>query len=262
VSEALLADRESAIQKQWHQQISAQRRRGRDRLPRSVAGLTYSAAGTIRNGLIEIERLTLIVFYDEDVAPWPPAIRVAGVSGRRVPWGVEFNVPRFYKDLSRQPDDVGFGTRLAWRQTDLLHRALKLDELVEFHSRFKSAELPATPYLPALWAGFRRLECGHALASGPEWEAARTASTAAPDELLSQTLRRHRGMDLLPLPWVSAAWEQFIGVFADLRTFPRRQVFAPQAVPADLRGNDGAMQFDFTTPEFRKRPTDAGARGR
>ena len=81
---------------------------GRRRLapPRPLAALGYLANGPVIDGLLEVEKLTLILLYDARTHPGHYALRLAGYSGSRVPWGVRFGGRencRFVKDLSLQP---------------------------------------------------------------------------------------------------------------------------------------------------------------
>lgn len=61
----------------------------------------------------------------------------------------------------------------------------------------------------------------------------------------------HPGLVLFPLEWVSHLWETAVAVFADLRFFPKRQVFGLRNPHEDLTGYRGACQFDFYRSRFR-----------
>ena len=88
--------------------------------------------GPIRNGLVELERLTLVVLYDEPVRHDQMALRLAGYSGTEVPWGVMWGGAeqnRFFKDLSLQPLPQGRGLRLDLVRPRLLRIGLQLARL-------------------------------------------------------------------------------------------------------------------------------------
>jgi hypothetical protein len=117
-------------------------RRHRRARPRPLAALGYLANGPVIEGLIEVEKLSLILLYDELIRPGQCALRLAGYSGARVPWGVRFGGPEnctFFKDLSLQPVPRARGYRLDLDSTELLslglHLERELDPLFGLHGR-------------------------------------------------------------------------------------------------------------------------------
>ena len=61
--------------------------------PHRAAALGYMAHGPVENGLIEVGELTLVILYACQVRPWQRALRLAGFSGKPVPWGVRWGGP-------------------------------------------------------------------------------------------------------------------------------------------------------------------------
>ena len=104
---------------QWRQRFGGRRRR--NRRPRPLAALGYLAHGPVIEGLIEVEKLLLIVLYDAPTGHGQHALRLAGYSGTRVPWGVKWGGAeqcRFLKNLLLQPVPNGPGLRLSTASTD------------------------------------------------------------------------------------------------------------------------------------------------
>ena len=65
---------------QWRERLGG-RRRFHHR-PRPWASLSYLAHGPVIEGLIEIERLVLVVLCDEPIGRGQNALRLAGFSGQ------------------------------------------------------------------------------------------------------------------------------------------------------------------------------------
>jgi hypothetical protein len=215
--------------------------------------------------LVELTRLTLVALYEEAMTYHSPAIWLAGVRGRRVPWGVRFDVGQFRKSIpSLECLENG---NVASLGGDLREVGVRMAQLFRGHGRCNPRELPGTPTLPRLWAAFRQAEVRAALLGGPELEAACAASGKSAVDLLDGTARRHRGLLLVPLDWVSGHWQRFVEVYADLDQFPDTQVFAIEDGLAGLRGFQGAAAFDFSTPGLRRRrmvaigPSNTESRG-
>ena len=53
-----------------------------------------------------------------------------------------------------------------------------------------------------------------------------------------------------PLEFVSHAWQQFAGVFADLTTLPKRQVIALDHPARNLCGYARAIEYDLCHSRF------------
>ena len=97
---------------QWRHRLGGRRRRAR---PRPLAALGYLINGPLVDGLINVEKLTMVLLHDEPIRFGQCALRLAGHSGSRVPWGVRFGGRancRFLKDLMLQPVPGGEGYRL------------------------------------------------------------------------------------------------------------------------------------------------------
>jgi hypothetical protein len=247
----MLAAQQTSLLNHWRRCVGRRQQEGRRRL--GVIG--YLVDGPVVDGLIELERLTLVVLYDEPLAQGHVASRLAGFSGTRVPWGVMWGGPEqspFFKDLSLQPVPQARGLRLDLCRGKLLQLGLQLDRELDRHARHPSLPRRHHLNLPRLWAGFTSGNAVNIAGDGPELEAYahRTARTAG--QLLSDIRREHCGLSLYPLAWVSHHWRQMATVFADLARFPKRQVFRLHHLPADLIGYQDAAHFDFFHTRFRK----------
>ena len=124
----MIATLQPAPLDQWRQRFGGRRRR--NHRPRPLAALGYLANGPVIEGLIEVEKLTIVILYDEQIHPGHCALRLAGYSGSRVPWGVKWGGAeqcRFLKNLLLQPVPNGPGLRLSTASTDLLRLGLQLD---------------------------------------------------------------------------------------------------------------------------------------
>ena len=228
-------------------------RRRCNRRPRPLAGLGYLAQGPLIEGLIEGEKLTIVILYDEPSRTGYNALRLSGYAGTRVPWGVKWGGAeqcRFFKNLMLQPVPNGPGLRLSTASTDLLRRGLQLDDELEKHVRRPSLPVRQQLRLPCLWAGFKPADVPAITGDGPELElyARRTGKSAT--RLLTGIRHDYFGLSLYPFPWVSHHWRQAVAVFADLRRFPKRQVFSLRQAPADLIGFQDAIEFDFLHNRF------------
>ena len=121
---------------QWRKRFGGRRRR-RDR-PWPQAALGYLTDGPVVDGLIEIETLTFVLLYDEPIPGGPCALRLAGYSCHRVPWGVRIGGNghcKFRKDLFLQPVPDGSGYRLDQADEELIELSLELDRELYRHAR-------------------------------------------------------------------------------------------------------------------------------
>lgn len=82
---------QSSLVARWRQRFGGQRR-NRAR-PRPVAALGYLVHGPVIENLVEIENLVLVVLYDEPQPDGRLALRLAGFSGARMPWGIAWGGP-------------------------------------------------------------------------------------------------------------------------------------------------------------------------
>lgn len=226
---------------QWRQRFGGKCRRTQ---PRPLAAMGYLLGGRVTDGLIEVEKLTIVLLYDEQIRPGHCALRLAGYSGKRVPWGVRFGGPdqcKFFKDLSLQPVFGAHGYRLNLARAELLSLGVALDREMDRHTRHR--HIRERVCLPKLWAGFRPEDAAKITADGPELTAYSARSSKPPQYLLERLRRDCFGLTLYPLSWVSHHWQQAVAIYADLERFPRRQVFPLRH--DDLIGFHDAAEFDF-----------------
>jgi hypothetical protein len=248
----MLSTVEPSLSDLWRRQIG---RRHRNRDPRRLGALGFLSNGAAIDDLIEVEKLVLVVVNDETAARGNITTRVAGYTGRPIPWGVCWGGVEnslFQKNLLLQPMAGARGQRMDTASEALLRLALQLDREMHRHllygRRLKHAQL----LLPRLWAGFRRGDAAAIEPGGPELAeyCARTGRSAA--EAFAAIQRSYFGLVLFPVSWVSSAWQQSAAIFADLRRFPLRQVFPITSPPEDLVGFQGAAEFDFLSTRFRR----------
>ncbi len=109
-------------------------------------------------GLIEVEKLTMIVLFDDPLQSGHCALRLAGYSGSRIPWGVRVGGPdprRFFKDLRLQPVPGGRGYRLDLACTELLTLGLGLERELDRHARYHQGQVREQVCLPKLGPAVR-----------------------------------------------------------------------------------------------------------
>lgn len=209
----------------------------------------YMTEGPVENNLVEIEKFVLVLLYDHVFRPGCCALRLAGYSGSRVPWGVQFGGEsncRFVKDLGLQPVPGAQGYRIDVTDEELLEVALALNRQLDRHARF-GLNAHERPFLPKLWAGFHPADAATITGDGPELQAYAARTGRSPQRLLSHLRRQHHDLVLFPLPWTSNEWEKVVAVFVDLDRFPQRQVFRPESLPDGLVGYHEASAFDFAS---------------
>ena len=248
----MTATREPSPLDRWRHRLGG--RRHRHAKPRPLAALGHLVNGPVIEGLVEIDKLTMVILYDEPIRPGHCALRLAGYSSTCIPWGVRLGGPencKFFKNLSLQPVLGARGYRLDLASTELLTLGLRLERELDRHVRHRQRQVRKQLRLPKLWAGFRPADAASITGDGPEL-AAYTRRTGRPPERLLEHLRRdHFGLALYPLAWVSHRWQQAVAVFADLERFPRRQVLRLQHLPDGLVGYQGAAEFNFFDSRFR-----------
>jgi hypothetical protein len=213
-----------------------------------MAALGYLVNGPVIGGLIELEKLTIILLYDAPIRPGHCALRLAGYSGSRVPWGVRFGGPencKFFKDLSPQPVPGARGCRLDLDNTELLALGLRLERELDRHARQQRRQVRQKVRLPKLWAGFHPASAADITGDGPELAAYAARTGRSPQQLLQRLQREHLGLVLHPLGWVSHRWQDAVTIFADLERFPQRQVFRLRHPHHDLVGFQDAAEFNF-----------------
>ncbi len=220
----MIATPQPTALEQWWQRFGG-RRRG-NRRPSPLAAMGYLAQGPVLEGLIEIERLVLVVLHDVPTGHGQHAVRLVGFAGGRVPWGVKWGGAersKFCKNLLLQPVANGPGLRLSTASADLLRLGLQLDRDLERHVRRPSLPVRQQLRLPCLWAGFKPADAAGINGDGPELTAYASRTGRHPQRLLEHLRRDHFGMPLYPVAWVSHHWQQAVAVFADMERFPRRQ---------------------------------------
>jgi hypothetical protein len=240
----MIAIAQSVNLERWQRQFGHPFRR--IALPRPWASLGYLTNGAVVDNLIEVENLTIVVLYDEVQDNGQLWVTLAGFSGVRVPWGIQWGGPeqsRFRKNLLFRPRPRGRGRYPDVFNTRLLNLALRLDRQVDRPGRCLQNLPSGSLVLPRLWAGFRRSQLAAIHADGPE--------------LLQVGRRDYEGLTLFPLEWVSHHEQRMTAVFADLRSLPRTQVVPIKRLPHDLQGVQGAASFDFYNNRFRTIPHEA-----
>jgi hypothetical protein len=212
----------------------------------------YLVNGPVIDGLVKIENLIMVLLYDEQLRPGHCALRLAGYSSKRVPWGVRFggfDQCKFFKDLSLQPVSGARGYRLDVDDTEILSLGLGLERELGRQAGHRHVREHAC--LPKLWAGFKADDAASVAGDGPELTAYAARTDKEPQHLLERLRRDCSGLTLFPLPWVSHHWQQAVAVFADLDRFPRRQVFRLGQLPDDLVGFHDAAEFNFRSGSQR-----------
>lgn len=248
----MIAIAQPSLLARWRRQVGRHARRMA--LPRPLAGLGALANGAVVDGLIEIHNLVLVVLYDELHDDGRLSVNVAGFSGVRVPWGVQWGGTQqnlFFKNLLLRARPGARGRCLDTSRAQLIELALQLDRQVDRYGRYLRLAERRKLVLPRLWAGFKASQLPEVTADGPELAVAAQRSGRSPAELLRQARRDYEGLALLPLEWTSHYWRQMTTVFADLCDFPQYQVLALRQLPDDLQGFQGAARFDFHTSRFR-----------
>lgn len=234
----------------WSRQIAARHNLTRaDKLQRAAMG--YVTRERDDGGLIALDQVTFVVVSLEPAQRGRQPIRVAGFSGSCVPWGVLWGGAAnniFCKDLSLPPIPQARGRNLDLNRSDVVDLALRLER--RLHEGYPCRSRHRRVRLPRLWAALEPSVAANASVSGPELMAASRRTGKHPTALREQIQRYHRGFVLLPLDWVSHAWESFATVFADLTTVPKQQVVEARRIAKTLRGFRGACEFDFVTSRF------------
>ncbi len=211
----------------------------------------YLTNSPVVDGLIEVEKLTLVLLYDDLIRPRQCALRLVGYSGSRVPWGVLFGGRancRFVKDLMLQPVPGGEGYRMDLADEELLALGLQLDCELQRHAHLQQ-QIRERPSLPKLWAAFQPDYASCITGDGPELAAYAVRVGKTPESLLQRLRREQAGVMIYPLAWVSHHWQQATTIFADLRHFPKRQVFCLQR--DSLSGFHDAAEYDLAGQQSR-----------
>lgn len=242
----------SSLLDRWRQRFGGSRRC--NRRPRPLAAIGYLVEGPVAENLIEIDKLLMVVLHDTSAGHGQHAVRLAGYSGVRLPWGIQWGGAencRFLKNLLLQPVPSGPGLRINSARDDLLRLGLQLDGALEKHVRRPALSVRQRLRLPCLWAAFTPADAAAITGDGPELAAYARRTGKSPWRLLEQIRREYFGLTLFPFPWVSHCWQQAVTIFADLERFPERQVFSFRHPSNDLVGFQDAAAFDFLKDRFR-----------
>lgn len=234
----------------WRRQIGCRSRRGR----RPYGALGWLTDTPPIGGLVDVERLTLVLLHEERQQGNCRVLRLAGFSGQRIPWGVKFGGPegsRFEKDLGLPPKAGARGRRIDLANHQLLRLGLALDRLSRRQRRHRRMPEGTQLTLPKLWAGFRPEVSAGMTGDGPELIGACHMTGQSRGALMAQARRIHQGLVLYPLEWVSHHWQTIFAIFADLADYPRRQAFEIRDPADDLIGFRGACGFDLCNTRFR-----------
>ena len=236
----------------WRRSMAQRQSAGR----RPLAAFGSMVDGPVRNGLVELDRMRLVVLYNEPIDRDQLALRMAGYSGTQVPWGVMWGGAeqnRFFKDLSLQPVPEGRGLRLDLARPRLLRIGLQLERELDRYARHPTLAPRPNLRLPCLWAAFTPQHSAGLAGDGPELDAYARRMRKGMAEVFSAVRRRHYGFILHPLAWVSRHWENAATIFVDLARFPTRQVFRLDDLPGSLAGYQDAAEFNFFESRFRRR---------
>jgi hypothetical protein len=236
----------------WRQRLGG--RRHRHAHSQQLAALGYLANGPVIDGLIEVEKLCMVILYTEWLRSGHHALRLAGYSGNRIPWGVRFGGAencKFFKDLLLQPVPAARGYRLGLASHELLVLGLQLDRELDRHARYRQCQVRKHLQLPKLWSAFQPSDEANITGDGPELAAYASRTGRHPQRLLEHLRRDHFGLALYPLAWVSHHWQQAVVVFAGMERFPKRQVFRLRQLPDDLVSYQDATEYDFHESRFR-----------
>ncbi|MGA2619395.1 MAG: hypothetical protein ABSF26_17445 [Thermoguttaceae bacterium] len=247
----MIAQLQESLLNDWRRCMAQRQSTGH----RPLAALGSMVDGPVCNGLVELERLTLVVLYDEPLSRNQLALRLAGYFGTQVPWGVMWGGAeqgRFFKDLSLQPVPQGRGLRLDLARPRLLRIGLQLERELEHYARHPSSPLRPNLRLPCLWAAFTPDHVANISGDGPELEAYARRMRNGTAEAFSAVRRQHYGLTLHPLAWVSRHWERAAAIFVDLVRFPNRQVFRLDSLPGNLAGYQDAVEFNLFESRFRR----------
>jgi len=225
--------------------------------PRPLAALGYLAHGPVVDGLIELDKLVLVLLAD--AAPrngnhWP---RLAGFGGRPVPWGVRWGgcrQHRFLKNLALKPESGARGRRIDADDQKLLELGIALHREIDHRSDNRWLPVGRSIQLPKIWAGFRMDHALRLCGDGPEITAQSRRMRIPSCRLLQLSRRVHQELAFFPLEWVSHHYRDAVAFHADLHRFPKRQVFPLRGRPEDsFCGYMGAVEYDFIANRFNGR---------
>ncbi len=241
----------TALKSWWRQRVASQHQRRVAQGPRPFAAIMERVHGPVLDGLIDVRDLGWFVLHDDIQSVSTVAIRCAAYRASTVPWGLAIGGPnncRLQKDLRLAPRPGAKGVRFdLTAQSEFLSLSLRLDQLLECHRRHPQLPRRYQPRWPKFWAGFAPAVAEQLTLAGPEFEAAYAKETGRVAEIATRSLS---GMTLVPLTFASHSWRHISAVFADLTTCPSRQVIALEPQSRNLRGYDGAVEYDLQSSRF------------
>ena len=204
----------------------------------------------------------MVILHDEQPRPGHFALRLAGYSGRRVPWGVRFGGPdqcRFCKDLSLQPVSGARGYRLDLASEELLRLGLQLERELDRHARYRQRQLREQICLPKLWAAFEPADAASITGDGPELAAYAARTGGHPQCLLEHLRRDHSGLVLQPFPWVSHHWQRAGRCSPIWRGSPQGRYFTCNTCPTIWSATTMPPSSTSGTAAFVKTPSGGRA---
>jgi hypothetical protein len=217
-------------------------------MPREIAALGFLINGWEPAQYVELNKLVLVVLYDEPRESRRLALRLCGYGAKIVPHGVQWGGPsqrRFCRDLTLVPCPGAKRSRIDINNGGLLDLAFQLEVRIQRAVRHRRLGPRRTFRLPKLWAAFHPSVTGRLVGSGPEFTQILQRFGFESQALLEKFRRELFGLALYPLDWVSEHLRSATTVFAELNEFPQVQVFRFRSLPESLIGYQGACAYDF-----------------
>lgn len=214
------------------------------------AAVLFQVSGHGTGSLVKIQQLSVLVLTEvADDSGRHLQSRLSGYSTTRIPWGVRFGGVeghRFLKDLRLPPQPGARGSRLNSHDSHRLRLMIRLQDALQKGVFSRSLRLPR------LWAGFEPRFAASISGDGPELLGACHTRGESSQELMIRHRRRHAGLVLFPLDWVSHVADKTRVIFADLAEFPCCQTITLPSSPSahPLQGYRGACEFDFVSNRF------------
>lgn len=230
-------------------------RAAREAACRAEVAIGYYCRHQPIGALVDLQSLVLTVAYGGGASRIEHG-RIAGFQAMRIPWGVQWGGPQlnvFDKDLTLNPRVGGPGRHFDPHRPQLLQHVTRL----HLYLAARRSRPHRALRLPKLWAAFERGCASNFFGDGPELAQLSRQLQIPASALFTAAKRLHVGLVLYPLDWASHYWKTVVGIFADLSTFPKRQVLRLEHGPSDLQGYRGAVQFDLVSSRFRPPRTAA-----
>lgn len=142
------------ILQDWRRQIGGSQRRTSPHPVRPFVIVSYVIRRNPRRWpLVDLNDITLVALFDEQLASGRLATRLTGICGCQTNQGLQFGGPeqcRFDKDLRLRPILGGRGASFDPGRGDLLAFALQLDRYLERVARYPFYPRRRVPLLPTL----------------------------------------------------------------------------------------------------------------